>query len=171
MKNFNKIIASLAIRLLIAAPVFAYGWHLIAAAKSGWSNTPQIFFAMACFVACAFIVAPAVARLISEPTGALYYSDKKYILPPPLYDVAESLREQGRYAEAMTEYEKIAEQYPDETKPFVEMIDMAVEGFKDRELAKAIYKRGLSLFEDDKDLDILKIAYTTATSEFSIRQK
>ena len=157
--------------MLIAAPLFAIGWHLIGAAKDGWGSIPHLFFAMACFVVSAVIVAPPIARLISEPTGSIYYSEKRYIRPLPMYGVPESLREKGRYEEAMSEYEKIAEQYPEEIKPYIEMMDIAIVNFKDYEHAKAIFKRGLSSLQDDKNRDVLKIAYTTVTSEFSGHQR
>ena len=171
MKNFYKILINLVIRVLIAAPFFAIGWHLIAAAKDGWSSMPHLFFAMACFVVSAVLVAPPIARFISEPAGSIYYSEKRYIQPPPMYNVPESLREKGRYLEAMSEYEKIAEQYPEEIKPYIEMMDIAIVNFKDPEHAKAIFKRGLSALPDDKNRDVLKIAYATVTSEFSSHQQ
>jgi hypothetical protein len=171
MKNFNEILKSLGLRMLIAAPFFAIGWHLIAAAKNGWSSMPHLFFAMACFVVSAIVVAPPIARLISEPMGSIYYSEKRYIQPPPMYGAPESLREKGRYEEAMSEYEKIAVQYPEEIKPYIEMMDIAIVDLKDRVRAKAIFKRGLSSLQDDSVRDILKIAYATVTSEFSSHQR
>jgi hypothetical protein len=170
MKNYNTILISIGIRILISAPFFAIGWYLIATAKNGWQSIQSLFFAMVCFVVSAIIVAPSIARLIAEPTGAVYYSKRPYIQPPPDYAVPQILREKGRYGEAMLEYEKITGKYPEEIKPYIEMMDIAILDLKDSKLTKAIFDRGLSSLQNDNDRDVLKIAYATVTADFSSHQ-
>ncbi len=68
----------------------------------------------------------------------------------------------------MFEYEKVAREHPEEIKPYIEMMDIAIVDLQDHERAKTIFQRGLSSLKDDNNREILKIAYTTATSDFSI---
>jgi tetratricopeptide (TPR) repeat protein len=156
--------------MLITAPLFAIGWHLIAITK-GWDSMLNLMIAMACFVVIGVILAPPLARLISEPAGSFFYSEKPYVQPQTLYDLPESLREKGRYAEAISEYQKIAGKYHEDTKPYIEMMDIAMVDLKDRELAAAIFNRGLSSLQNKDDQDVLKIAHATVTSEFSMHHQ
>ncbi len=164
MKNYREILIQCAIRFLIAIPFFILGWYLVSTAKGGWATSGQILFGMACFVTFAFIIAPPMARLFAEPAGSLYYPDLPAGRPDPEYSIPESLKESGLFEEAISEYEKIAGEHPEEIKPYIQMIDIAVVNLQDLERAGAILKTGLSVLQKHEDRDLLKIMYKTVTS-------
>ncbi|MFH2218493.1 MAG: hypothetical protein ABII68_02385 [Pseudomonadota bacterium] len=120
---------------------------------------------MACFVTFAVIIAGPIAHLIAEPAGALYYPEKSSAKSPVDYDVPKSLKERGLYEDAWKEYEKIAAEHPEEVKPYIEMIDIAVINFKDDKRAEAVFLKGLSMLQDSEDRDLLKAMFEAATVE------
>jgi len=164
MKNYREILIQFAVRILVAIPLFIFGWYLIASAKGGWSAVPQLFFAMGCFLGFAVIIAPPLARLFAEPAGSLHYPTIEPDRPQPVYSIPESKRREGLYEEAISEYEKIAKDFPDEVKPYIEIIDIAVFDLNDPARGESVLKKGLSSVKNDDDRDLLKIMHKTVTS-------
>ena len=87
-----------------------------------------------------------IARMISRPTGSLYLpkGDKEIL---PMYAIADSFVKRGLFHQAFQEYSKIAERHPEETRPYVEMIRVAIDHLNDFELAKSIQNKGMSIFK------------------------
>jgi tetratricopeptide (TPR) repeat protein len=165
MKSYRDIFAKIGIRFLFVLPLLVMGWLSIPAGKVGWGGSQQILFAIVCFVAAAVIMGPSIAELFAKPAGSLYYSETKESQsnPQPYYDIADKLRRQGRFEEAITEYEKIVWQNPNELKPFIDMIDIAFADLNDRERAEAIFRKAISVIEDDKDRNTLQKMYEIST--------
>lgn len=155
MNNYREILASLLWRCVPALAVGALGWWLLASASGGLQAFSRLLFGMACVVAGAVIMAPPIARLIAEPSGNLFYPGKRLDRPQPVYGIPQAKRARGFYEEAMAGFEKIAEEYPDEVKPYVEMIDIAIRDLKDPDRANAIYRRGVSRLRKDEDKEVL----------------
>jgi len=103
----------------------------------------------------ALIVAPPLAELFAEPTGSLFWPSDQYDRPQPQYSIPQSKRARGLYEEAMAGFEKIAAEYPGETQPYVEMIDIAIVNLPDLPRAKAILQRGFSVLKKDEDREAL----------------
>ena len=167
MKNYREILVQFTVRILIAIPFFMFGWYLIASARKDWGSIAQLLFAMACFVGSAIIVAPPIARLFAEPAGALHYPTEHSGRPQPEYRIPESRKQQGHYEEAILEYEKIAKDFPEEVKPYIDMIDITVVNLEDRRRAEAIYERALSVLINEDDRDLLRIMHESITSGLS----
>ncbi len=168
MKDFKDIAVAIGLRILIAAPIFAAGCYLIAAPKYGTSSFQQIFLALGCFLISIVIVTPSIVRLFAEPAGSLYHSEKEDVpRAPPDYSVPEKLRARGLFEEAMTAYEKIALQHPQASRPFLEMLDIALIELDNRDRAEAILNKGLALLSDPQNQEALRIAFATTTSSFS----
>jgi len=164
MNDYRDILISLAWRLGLAAPVFALGWFLLASAEGGWAASPRLLVGMACIVVTAIILAPGLARLVAEPSGSLFYPGKRLGRPAPMYSIPQSKRKKGLCDEAMAGYEKIAAEYPGETKPYVEMIDIAIVDLRNPELAETIFRRGVSAAEKEEDRAALSKMYEAIRS-------
>jgi tetratricopeptide (TPR) repeat protein len=95
----------------------------------------------------AILIAPDLAGFIAGLLGDMF-SPNRSEAPPPLYDIPEALAAKGQYAEAEDEYEKIIEAFPKETKPHIDMINIAVTRMNDRALAEELYNRGIDILED-----------------------
>ena len=76
-------------------------------------------------------------------------------------------RAKGLYEEAISGFEEIAQEYPKETKPYIEMIDIAIRNLKDPERANAIYRRGLAVLKRDKDREVLAIMYSATRTRLN----
>ncbi len=159
MDNYREIQTSLCKRIVPAVVLGGLGWWMLATASGGWGAIPQLLFGMACLVSAAIVMASPVGRLIAEPMGNLFYPGKRSSHAPPMYSIPESNRAKGRYEEAMLGFEKIAETFPAEVKPYIEMIDMAIVNLKDPDRANEIFRRGVSVLQEDKDKEALATMY------------
>lgn len=111
----------------------------------------KLLFAMGFGVLSAIIIAPTIAQSFTEWLYDRFSYSEKFDRPPPMYSIPQGLRKQHRFEDAMQAYEKIAEEYPDELKPHLEMIDIALSDLKDQAMAEAIYQQGALLFKEEKD--------------------
>ena len=158
MNNYREIFKSLAWRILLASPFFIIG-------LSGLLS----FFSPCMIVIGAVIVAFPLARLFSEPAGDLFYPNRRSSRPAPMYSIQEAKRAQGLYEEAIAGFEKIAEEYPEEVRPYIEMIDIAIVNLKDPERANKIYQRGISLLNNIEDKEALASMYRAIRSRLNAK--
>ena len=164
MKNYRQIIRTLLRRLVPAAALFGVGWYVLATASGGWAAVPRLLVGFSCFITAAVILAFPVAGLLAEPTGNLFYAGERFDRPQPIYSIPQSKRTQGFYELAMTAYQKIADEYPEEVKPYVEMIDIATRDLNDPTRALAVYETGMSRLKKDKDRAVLTQMYMAIRS-------
>ena len=132
---------SLMAHTLLAVPCFAFGGYQLTAAYHDLGAVRPLLLGMGLLLAGSVLIARPVARLLARPWGALYFPDEPYARPPPRYSIAEARVKEGRYAEALAMYEKIAADYPDEIKPHLAMLELAVRRLHDPVRATAIYHR------------------------------
>ena len=100
-----------------------------------------------------------MAELFAEPTGNLFWPSAQYDRPQPAYSIPQSKRARGLYEETIAGFEKIAEEYPGEIQPYVEMIEIAIVNLHDPERAKAIFHRGIDVLKKDEDRETLARMY------------
>jgi len=163
------MVTRLLLRLVPSGVLFGFGWFLLATGTGGYGAVPQLFFGMACFLVAATIIAGPIARLIAQPAGNLFYPEDHFDHPQPMYGIPEAKRKRGLYEEAMAGFEKIAEEYPNEIKPYVEMIDIAIVDLKDAGRANAIYRRGVSALKNAADKEILARMYSAIRTRLNSR--
>ena len=111
----------------------------------------------------------ALARGLAEPTGNLFWPRRYYDKPQPMYGIPQSRRAKGQLEEALAEYEKIAAAHPDEIRPFVEMIDLAIHDLRDADRANAIFQNGLARLKNPDDKDRLAQAYAETRTRLDVR--
>lgn len=164
MNNYRPILEALGLRALLATP------FLVLAVSFAGKGTLAILTPF-CLVAVAVILAPPLARLFAEPASGLFYPAGHFDRPPPVYSIPESKRAKGLYEEAIAGFEKIAEEYPDEVKPYVEMIDIAIVCLKDPGRANAIYQRGMSKLCKDDAKEVLARMYSAIRTRLNARDQ
>jgi hypothetical protein len=105
------------------------------------------------------LIAPDIAGYFSKFAGNILWSRREG-KERPLYGIPESLVAKGKYAEAEKEYEKIIQEFPNEVKPHVDMINIAVRWLNDGQLAEELYRRGMGLLQNPADRDKLTESYS-----------
>ncbi|MFC1497909.1 hypothetical protein ACFLS1_05485 [Verrucomicrobiota bacterium] len=159
LNNYRDIFKSLVLRGIIGLPLLVGGIIMLFSASD--AHNPGIgLYACALIIPGAIVLAYPLARFLAEPAGSLFYPVTRASGPQPMYSIPESRRAKGLYEEAMAGFEKIAEDYPNETKPYIEMIDIAICDLKDSERANEIYKRGVSVMKKDEDKEVLARMYS-----------
>ena len=170
MDNYREIMASLLKRAVPAIALGGLGWWLLAAASGGWGAIPRLLFGLACLVGTAIIVASPLSRLVAEPSGNLFYPGKRLSRSLPMYSIPESKRAKGLYEESIEGFEQIAADYPDEVKPYIEMIGISIVNLKDPERANEIFKRGVSLLKKEEDKEALARMYSAIRTRLNAKQ-
>jgi tetratricopeptide (TPR) repeat protein len=156
MSNYPEILHQLKRRLLVAVPCFLAGGWIMAA-------SPHLFFVGLGIVGVgALVLAWPLAALFAEPTGSLYFPGARFDRPQPMYGIPASKRQRGLYAEAIAEYERLAAEYPDEVKPYQEMIDIALLDLRDPDRALAIFQQGLAALPTQEDKESLARYFSAA---------
>jgi hypothetical protein len=161
MTNYPEILKSLALRSLIALPFVLLG-------LTGELSFASVLSPML-LVAGAIIVAGPLARLIAEPAGCLFYPGEHASQPAPMYSIPESKRASGLYEEAISGFEQIAQDYPQEKKPYIEMIEIAICNLKDPKRANEIYRQGIAVLETDEDKESLAKMYSAIRTRLNTK--
>jgi hypothetical protein len=140
-------------RLLLALALFAFScWWMAEPVLSGdvIHVIPYVLVGFPMMVLSAIIAAPQITGALADWVVDFFSASEKFDHAPPMYGIPQGLRKSRRYEEAIAAYEDIAENYPKELKPHLEMIDIALADLKDEGRAELIYQRGVLLFEDEQ---------------------
>ena len=167
MSDYPRILGRLALRLIPASVLFGIGWFLTVSTGDLFVGVVQLLLGMFCFLAGAVLIARPIARLIAEPAGNLFYPGDSFSRPQPMYGIPESKRKKGFYEEAMADYEKIANDFPRELKPYIDMIDVAIVDLRDAGRANAIYQRGIAALKKAEDKETLARMYHAIRSRLN----
>ena len=167
MNNYREKLTSLLWRLLPAAAIGAFGWFLLASANDGRAAIPGAFFGTACLVTAAIIIAPPIARILAEPAGNLFYPSRRFDRPQPVYSTGEAKRKNGLYQEAFDHFAGIAAEFPNELKPYVEMMDIAIVDMKNRALADKVFQQGMAALTNEDNRNGLRTMHKAISSRFS----
>jgi hypothetical protein len=74
----------------------------------------------------------------------------------------------GLYAEAEQEYEKIIREFPDEIKPHIDMLNIAIVRMNNPELAEQIFQRGMSLLKNPDSRQVLSTSYASIRTQLKM---
>lgn len=116
------------------------------------------------------LIALDIAGFFSQFVGRLLWPKSKFE-PRPLYSIAEALAAKGKYAEAEKEYEKIIQEFPNEVKPHLDLISIAVMRLNNAELAEQLYQRGMNLLQNPGARETLTKMYAAIRSRPKSRDK
>jgi hypothetical protein len=146
MGIYREIIREQVWRVFAALPCFAIGYYVFC-----HSGRAGMLFSMPFAFAGAIIMVPFFTNLIAEPIRALFYPVARFKEPQPMYGMPASKRAWGEYEEAIRGYEELARKYPDDLKPYVEMIHIAVVDLKDEGRARTILNKALTALSKEED--------------------
>lgn len=104
------------------------------------------------------LISPEILSFLSDSAGSLLWP-RTEVTPTPNYDIPEALVAQGKYKEAEAECERIMAEFPDEVKPHVDMLNVAVVWVNDAEMAARIYDRGMKKLRRVADREVLTRMY------------
>jgi hypothetical protein len=100
-----------------------------------------------------------VIKLVTNPVGTFYYPAERIYRPMPRYGPPAAKAQRGAFEQSLKEYERMTKDHPDEIKPYIESMNIAVRYMKDPARARAIYRRGVSRLRSQKDRETLKRMY------------
>lgn len=109
-------------------------------------------------------IAPDIAGFFGDMAGGIlwrHHAGK----PTPIYGIAEKLTGEGRYVEAEAEYDKIMAEFPNETKPHLDLIDIAFKRLNDPRLAEQFYQRGIARLPTEEGRAWLAESYQRALQQ------
>lgn len=158
MNNYRVIFKRIALLGIIGFPLTIGGTIMLFRADRAHSPGGGLF-ACALIISGAIVLARPLASLIAEPSGSLFYPGKRFSRPLPMYSIPESKRARGMYEEAIAGFDRIAADYPDEVKPYIEMINISIVNLKDPDRANEIFQRGVSILRKDRDKEVLATMY------------
>lgn len=124
-----------------------------------------VFGAFLTLLGC-ILVAPDIAGWLSGSLNGLLWTSHQSP-PGPVYGIPESLVARGQYEEAERAYEEIIRKYPDEVKPHVDLINIAVTRLHDLELAEKLFRRGMTALRDKETKEILTNMYAAIGSRLA----
>ncbi len=108
-----------------------------------------VFYSLTLFLVGAIILVPALSsRVGGSVVGSLFSSAAGGRAHLPPYSQAEALVKQGHYKEALAKFQQIATDFPDELRPWLEMISVAVQQLGDLDAAFEFYSQARDHFQD-----------------------
>jgi len=163
------ILISFAWRLSFVVFFFACAFFLLAQTaraidRGDWTAIFLGLCGIGCILISACIMAPQIARLLAEPAGKLFYSGEEFSRPQPMFSIPEGKRKSGHYQEAFDGFQKIAEEYPQELKSYIEMINIAIVDMKNKKLADSVFHQGITTLDDKEACDTLLKMYKAISS-------
>ena len=156
--DYRDILWSLLRRAVPAGLALAIGTGILLGTGDVLMMLVGFFF----FLVAAIFLAGPIARGLAEPLGGLLWPKRYYDKPQPMYGIPQARRIRGRPEEALAEYEKIAAAHPDEVRPWLDMIDIALTDLHDPERANALFQRGLAALARPDDKDHLARVYAAS---------
>ncbi len=138
----NKLLR-FGLRLLIAGFVGGTGIVIcinVAGQMDSLSVVPKILIGFALIIIGGFILAPGIAGLLAEPTGAVYYPEAELREHEVVYREALLLHRRKQYPQAIEAYRKVLRKFPRRTFLYDRILQTAICNLQDFELAKSIMK-------------------------------
>ena len=161
----RAILAVLFKRFLPAAVALALGVGVLL----GAGNAIEMLLGFLFFLVAAIFVADPIAQWLAAPMGSLFWPRIYYAKPQPMYGIPQALRAKGQLEEALAEYGKIAAAHPDEVRPWLEMIDLAIHDLQNPERARALFERGVAALKNPSDRDLLAKTYSEIRTRLDVR--
>ncbi len=153
--ELKALLFSLLWRLLPAAILFLVGTSVLLAAGPAGA-----FIGFGFYLIAAILLAFPLATLLANAWNNLIWSRSYYDRPQPMYGIPQSRRAKGLPEEALAEYEKIAAAYPNEVRPWLDMVAIAIEDLKDLNRARDIFERGIAVLKNPDDRGLLAQTYS-----------
>jgi hypothetical protein len=112
----------------------------------------------------AALVAPTVAGWFAAPWGGLFFPSARDEKPPPHYSLGEAMVQRDDFEGALAHYVQITLDYPEEVRPYCEMLDIILRHLDDPERAEVVYQKGMNTLQSQEAKEILARHYRAAKS-------
>lgn len=122
---------------------------------------------VACFLSTGILLAFPLARVFSLPFGSLFFPNERFDRPQPPYSRAEAALKQGDPQRAITIYRELAEEYPEEVRPYIGLMDIAAHELRDVGLTRQFYREGMGRLQDMDSQQVLNKMYRANMSRLS----
>ncbi len=162
MLNYRDLFKNLGWRALIAGLVLGFGGSVISkglGGGGGLNSAGYFIFGMAIFVVAAIIMGRPMAAVVGEFITNIFYPSYHYKGPQPVYGIPEANRKKGRIQVSFDGFQKIAEEYPQELRAYIEMIDIAIMDMKAPDLASSVHQSGLENLKEEEARGVLSNRY------------
>jgi hypothetical protein len=166
MHETKKAVLLVISRVCIALLFFVVSWIMVSSIdtseNSAFSYTIIVKAVSGAIlvVVGSIILGPVFARYLSLPAGFLYNPGRCARNTIPQLSIARAKQRKGLFEEALLEYQKIAEHFPEDTRIYTEMMSIAVENLRDVHKLEDIYGAAKSRLCDEKDLCLLTRNFT-----------
>jgi tetratricopeptide (TPR) repeat protein len=160
----KALLFSLLWHLLPAAILFLIGTSVLLAAGPAGA-----FVGFAFYLVASILLAFPLATLLANAWNNLIWSRSYYDRPQPMYGIPQSRRIKGLPEEALAEYEKILAAHPNELRPWLDMIAIAIEDLKAPDRAQDIFERGVAFLKNPDDRDLLARTYSDIRTRLDVR--
>ena len=162
-KHDIKVITVMA---LIAMPIIYLAYRLVKYGLATGLKTGSylyagllVFPAMALVVICALFLQKPLTEILSQSFVDFLFGRHHVQRPEPKYGIPEFQHEWRHFEEAILEYEKIAVNFPEELKPWADMIEIVMLKLKDPDRATKMFHKGIAKLKDEKKRKELTIIY------------
>jgi hypothetical protein len=122
-------------------------------------NAFAFVFAAVLFLVAGLLWVGPITSFLAEPVGNLFFPKDRFDRPQPLYSLAEAQERRREFEQAMATYAGIAESFPDETRPWIGMLEIAIRDLHDPERAQQLYERGIAELTTPEARETLAVMY------------
>lgn len=130
----------------------------------GLGTAVFLIFGFALWLIAALLLSPTVAGWFAAPWANLYFPGTTNEKPPPHYSLAEAKVQRDDFEGALADYVHITLNYPEEVRPYCEMIDIILQHLHDAERAAVVYRKGMDTLEKQEAQELLARHYRAALS-------
>jgi hypothetical protein len=155
MESKNQVLLILGAMFIgfIAAAVIL----LIGTAPS--THPVRMIVAIGLLIGAMAVLGRAVAFIVTKKSGFLFYPNDTSLKPPPAYSQAQARRLKGDFNGAMELYAGIVTDFPQESRAWIAMVEIAIENMKDAAMARDILDRGLAAVTTENGRRALRISF------------
>lgn len=126
--------------------------------SQGIKEIPNLLYMLGSFILGIIFLTPEFIKIIIYPVTSLFsntlVSGAKLKKPPLSYKLAEFYIKEERFDDAIYEFEKIIEYYPEEERSYLEIAEISSVIFEDIDEAVDILNKGLKNIPDSPTLKL-----------------
>jgi hypothetical protein len=175
MKKIIRTIKILILRALLTAPFYVVGFRLLMSMEniedaSEMSTAAAVaLLGLAILIVGTIVLMLPLARLAAMPFVSIYFpkNDNEDEIPAPSYYAPHAKKVKGMYDDAIEHYERIARMFPNEVRPYIEIIDICVVNLGDVDRATDAYHLGMMKLKLKRDQRILDDMFTSTITRLN----
>jgi len=104
------------------------------------------------YLCCTLYLGSEFIDIVGDFCGQVFYPTKKFKTMAPQYSIPSSLEKSGEYEKAISVYEEIIAEFPNEYLPYIRMMEITRLKLNDCHRTTQIFDKACLLFSDNKDI-------------------